>query len=124
MSASLRMRRSASKRLTDRNTSRRGVRGPVVCAGRHNRADDDERAEAADGSGEEELAASEAVEEEDGRERRDHVADAVDARGEERRGVRVEAERREDGRGVVWERGRVRRSVSSFEGMMGRRTYR
>lgn len=93
--------RSASRRLTDRHTSRRSVRSPVVGACSNNCSDDDERAEAADGSGEEELAAAEAVEEEDGRQRRHHVADAVDTSGKERRGVRVETERGEDGRGVV-----------------------
>lgn len=50
--------------------------GPVIAEGRDERADHDERDEAADSAGKKKLAATDAVEEEDGREGENRVDDA------------------------------------------------
>lgn len=110
-------------RLTDGGLASASVLLPVTGKGGDDGADDDERDAAADGTAQQQLAATDVVDEEDGREgedlagafqvseggrvanprreRTNRVGDTVHASGQERRGVRVETELGEDGRRVV-----------------------
>lgn len=71
-------------RLTDRRSACCRVSWPIVTEGRDERADHHKREAASNSSRQQKLATTDAVEEEDGREREDRVDDACERKGSDK----------------------------------------